>query len=99
MDEKKEKFIDVEKNEELIKLFEKYEEDIYVETETEETRAKINELLEAEEKFYESLCEEKKKEWKRIDDLKLKYDKALNKNIFIYGFRLAVKLILEDTEE
>ncbi len=79
----------------LNELFEKYEEEIYSSSETKESKKMITEILKLQDSFYKGLNEEQKKKFDKIDKLQLDYDGETKKNIFIYGFKLAIKLMLE----
>lgn len=84
-----------ENKKELERLFEKYEADIYIETETKESKETLTKILDLEEKFYNRLSKEEQKEFDKISNLKREYEDEINKNIFIYGYKLAMRLMLE----
>lgn len=86
-------------NETLSELFERCEEDFYIDTETETSKELLRELLELEDKFYKSLSKEQQKEFNKIDKIKLKYDTEVNKNMFIYGYELAINTVIESIKK
>lgn len=87
---------DLTNKKELAKLYELYEEELYQNTDknTELARRAIKE----EEKFFETLTSEQKKEFNRLCELKTLNGAETDKNIFIYTFCLAVRLILESID-
>lgn len=86
-------------NETLSQLFERCEEDIYIDTETETSKELLKELLRLQDSFMKSLSKEQQKELNKIDRIKLKYDAEINKSMFIYGYKLAVNTIIESIKK
>lgn len=90
------KIKDLTNKKELTKLYELYEEELYQNTEinTELTRKTIKE----EEKFFETLTNEQKNEFNRLCELKTLNGAETDKNIFVYTFCLAARLIFESID-
>lgn len=74
-------------------LFRLYEEQIY--EEAEDNKELEDEIVNAEKKFCDKLTEEQKIEFEQLCDLKQDNVENTEKNIFCYGFGLAIKLIME----
>lgn len=87
------KIKDYTNKEKLQQLFELYEEEMYANTET--NTKLLKQIIEAEEKFGEKLTEKQQEEFEKINEIKNEYVGETDKNIFIYAFTLAVRLIIE----
>lgn len=74
-------------------LYEFYNEDIY--KNSEENRKIIDKILKIEDQFYNSLTEKQQKEFEKLIELHSLNSSITDKRIFIFAFRLAVRLILE----
>lgn len=74
-------------------LFRLYEEQIF--EEAEDNKELEDKIVEAEKVFCEKLTEEQKKEFEQLCDMKQDNIENTEKNIFCYGFGLAVRLIME----
>lgn len=83
----------------LSQLFERCEEDIYIDAETETSRKLLSELLGLQDKFYKTLSKEQQNEFNKIDKIKLKYDTEVSKNMFVYGYELAINTIIESIKK
>ena len=84
---------DYTNKEKIQQLFELYEEDIY--DNTDRNYELLRQILKKEEKFTETLTEEQQVEFRKINEIKNKNIGETDKNIFIYAFTLAVRLIIE----
>ena len=78
-------------NQTINQLFDFYEEELY--KNTEENKEFINKISELEKIFYESLNDEQKKKFEEIIDLHALNEAVTDKNIFKFGFKLAVNLM------
>lgn len=85
--------IDFTSKKSIKELFEMQQDKIYENTETNKEIAK--EIIKAEDEFYESLTEEEKIKYEKLNDLKLQDREETDCNIFVYAFILASRLILE----
>ena len=77
----------------LQQLFELYEEDMY--TNIEKDSKLLRQIIELEENFTDTLTKEQQVEFEKISEIKNKYMGKTDKDIFIYAFTLAVRLIIE----
>lgn len=83
----------MENNETILKLYENFIDDIYyMSSEKLELSTKI---LEQQDILDETLTEEQKKLLHNIKDLENESNELLNKNTFIFAYKLATKLIIE----
>ena len=83
----------MENNETILKLYENFIDDIYyMSSEKSELSTKI---LEQQDILDETLTEEQKKLLHNIKDLENESNELLNKNTFIFAYKLATKLIIE----
>lgn len=74
-------------------LFNFYEEELY--SNTDENRELVNKILKIEEPFYESLNDIQKKQFEELTELQALNGAVTDKNVFSFGFSLAIQLILE----
>lgn len=72
-------------------LFEFYEEDLYVNSK--ENKQYVDKIMVIREKLYNSLTDEQKTEYEQLVELNGMNEGITSKRIFIFAFRLAVKLI------
>lgn len=89
--------IDITNKETILELFERYEEDLY--QYTDENREYASKITNIETGFYDSLTDEQKKEFEQLMELKGLNGGVTDRNIFIFAFSLAVRLILESTQD
>lgn len=75
-------------------LFNFYEEELY--RNTNENGECINKILAVEEPFYESLNENQKKQFEELMELQALNGVVTDKNIFVFSFKLAISLVLEN---
>lgn len=74
-------------------LFNFYEEELY--RNTDENREFVNNILAVEEPFFESLNDIQKKQFEELTELQALNGAVTDKNVFAFGFKLAIELILE----
>ena len=72
-------------------LFEFYEEDLYVNSK--ENKQYVDKIMVIREKLYNSLTDEQKTEYEQLVELNGMNEGITSKRIFVFAFRLAVKLI------
>ena len=72
-------------------LFEFYEDDLYVNSK--ENRQYVDKIKVIREKLYNSLTDEQKTEYEQLVELNGLNEGITSKRIFVFAFRLAVKLI------
>lgn len=72
-------------------LFEFYEEDLYVNSK--ENKQYTDKIIVIREKLYNSLTDEQKTEYEQLVELNGMNEGITSKRIFVFAFRLAVKLI------
>ncbi len=77
----------------IAELYEFYNEEIYIDSE--ENKKIIDKISVLEEKFYNSLTENQKKEFEELIELHALNSSVTDERIFIFAFRLAIRLILE----
>lgn len=87
------KDINYTNKEKLLQLFDFYEEELY--PNTDENNKLMKDILNIEKPFYENLTDKQKKQYEKITDLKDLNSIVTDKQIFIFGFSLAFKLISE----
>ena len=85
--------INLENKKTIEELFDMYADELYVLTD--EDKKYTTEIIELEEKFYETLTEEKQEQFNNLSELKSENNSREDKKIFTIGYSLAVKLILE----
>lgn len=73
-------------------LFNFYEEELY--SNTDENRELVNKILAVEEPFYNSLNDIQKKQFEELTELQALNGAVTDKNVFSFGFSLAIQLIL-----
>lgn len=83
----------------LSQLFEQYEEEVYNSAETEKSRETIKKATQLQDKFYKSLNREQQQEFDKIDKLQLDYNYEIEKGIFVYGYKLAINMIIESIKK
>lgn len=77
----------------LEEIFKLYSDELYENTQTNRRLAK--KIIKKEEEFYEQLTKEQKQVYEQLNDLQqLNYEET-DKNIFIEGFRMAVRIMAE----
>jgi DNA-binding protein H-NS len=74
-------------------LFDVYAEEIYTECDT--NKDLIKKIVQLEENFENKLTEEQRQQFEKIGELKNENYATTDKNIFVYGFTLAIQLITE----
>lgn len=74
-------------------LFNFYEEELY--SNTDENRELVSKILDVEEPFYESLNDIQKKQFEEFTELQALNGAVTDKNVFEFGFKLAIQLLLE----
>lgn len=84
---------DFNSKESIKELFEMQQDKLYENTEKNKEIAK--QIIKAEDEFYESLTEEEKLKFEKLNDLKLRDREETDCNIFVYAFILASRLIIE----
>lgn len=89
--------IDITNKETILELFERYEEDLY--QYTDENREYASKITNIETGFYESLTDEQKQQFEELTELKGLNSGVTDRNIFIFAFSLAVRLILESKQD
>ena len=72
-------------------LFEFYEDDLYVNSK--ENKQYVDKIKVIREKLYNSLTDEQKTEYEQLVELNGMNEGITSKRIFVFAFRLAVKLI------
>lgn len=72
-------------------LFNFYEEELY--RSTDENRELVNKILKIEEPFYESLNDNQKKQFEELTKLQALNVAVTDKNIFVFGFKLAIEIV------
>lgn len=72
-------------------LFNFYEEELY--RNTNENRELVNKILKIEEPFYENLNDIQKKQFEELAELQALNGAVTDKNVFLFGFKLAIELI------
>ena len=72
-------------------LFEFYEDDLYVNSK--ENKQYVDKIMVIREKLYNSLTDEQKTEYEQLVELNGLNEGITSKRIFVFAFRLAVKLI------
>ena len=83
----------LENKQEIVKLFYLYGEDLYENTEKNDKL--LQKILKKEERLFDSLTEEQKEQFNEINDLRAKDFEESDKNISVFAFTLAVRLIME----
>lgn len=80
----------------IIGLFENYSDDIYsLDDKERELQIKV---IEKEEAFTNTLTEQQKEQYEKVWELKNERNGRTDEKIFVYGFSLATKLILEGVQ-
>ena len=75
-------------------LFNFYEEELY--HNTDENRELVNKILSVEEPFYKSLNDIQKEQFEELTELQALNGAVTNKNVFVFGFSLAIELIMDN---
>ena len=84
---------DYTNKEEIKKLFDLYEETLY--EHSEKNKELVRQIIETEEALCETFTSEQKELFEKLSTLRLKNESETDKNIFVFTYCLATKLILQ----
>ena len=87
----------MENKETILKLYESFIDDIY--TMTPENKEMSKEIAVLEEKLNRSVTEEQKKLLEQIDVLETKRVENVYKEVFVFAYSLATKLLVEGLDK
>jgi hypothetical protein len=85
------KDINYTNKEQILQLFDFYEEELY--TNSDENQKLMKDILNIEKPFYENLTADQRKQYEEITDLKALNSVVTDRKIFIFAFKLAISLL------